>query len=143
MPSPDRLREVASTLPEACGLVVVDITDRAAVVSGLETEQPRYYLQHALGFRCSAQVRRFEGLTGSPVPVVFPLHPRTHRHIRAFDLADLASRLWLTGPLDYPCCSDSARRISALLLDQLPQVVRRFRRGVGAGRGSAAGVRGE
>ncbi|MGH4015333.1 MAG: radical SAM protein [Pseudonocardiaceae bacterium] len=51
VPSPDRLREVASTLPEARGLVVVDITDHAAVVSGLETEQPRYYLQHALGFQ--------------------------------------------------------------------------------------------
>ncbi|MGH3613437.1 MAG: radical SAM protein [Pseudonocardia sp.] len=50
-PSPDRLREVASSLPEARGLVVVDITDRAAVVSGLPTEQPRYYLQHALGFQ--------------------------------------------------------------------------------------------
>lgn len=43
--------EVASTLSEARGLVVVDITERAAVVSGLETEQPRYYLQHALGFQ--------------------------------------------------------------------------------------------
>ena len=31
--------------------MVVDITDRAAIVSGLETEQPRYYLQHALGFQ--------------------------------------------------------------------------------------------
>jgi DNA repair photolyase len=51
VPSPDRLQEVASTLPEARGLVVVDITERAAVVSGLETEQPRYYLQHALGFQ--------------------------------------------------------------------------------------------
>jgi hypothetical protein len=38
-------------LPEARGLVVVDITERAAVVSGLDTEQPRYYLQHALGFQ--------------------------------------------------------------------------------------------
>ncbi|MGH3905844.1 MAG: hypothetical protein ACRDTE_16935, partial [Pseudonocardiaceae bacterium] len=28
VPSPDRLREVASTLPEARDLVVVDITDR-------------------------------------------------------------------------------------------------------------------
>jgi hypothetical protein len=27
------------------------ITERVAVVSGLETEQPRYYLQHALGFQ--------------------------------------------------------------------------------------------
>ena len=38
-------------LPEARGLVVVDITERAAVVSGLAEEQPRYYLQHALGFQ--------------------------------------------------------------------------------------------
>ncbi|WEH34026.1 radical SAM protein [Streptomyces sp. AM 4-1-1] len=50
-PSPDRIREVSASLPEARGLVVVDITERAAVVSGLETEQPRYYLQHALGFQ--------------------------------------------------------------------------------------------
>jgi hypothetical protein len=51
VPSPDQLREVAGVLPEARGLVVVDVTDRAAVVSGLDTEQPRYYLQHALGFQ--------------------------------------------------------------------------------------------
>jgi len=51
VPSSDRIREVAAALPEARGLVVVDITERAAVVSGLETEQPRYYLQHALGFQ--------------------------------------------------------------------------------------------
>lgn len=30
---------------------VVDISERAAVVSGLDDEQPRYYLQHALGFQ--------------------------------------------------------------------------------------------
>jgi len=51
VPSPDRLREVAGRLPEGRGLVVVDITERAAAVSGLETEQPRYYLQHALQFQ--------------------------------------------------------------------------------------------
>jgi hypothetical protein len=51
VPVAERLREVASTLPEARGLVVVDITERAAVVSGLEIEQPRYYLQHALQFQ--------------------------------------------------------------------------------------------
>lgn len=50
-PTVQRLREVAADLPEARGLVVVDITEQAAVVSGLETEQPRYYLQHALGFQ--------------------------------------------------------------------------------------------
>jgi hypothetical protein len=51
VPTVDRLREVAASLPEARGLTVVDITGRAAVVSGLEAEQPRYYLQHALGFQ--------------------------------------------------------------------------------------------
>lgn len=51
VPSPDRLRMAAAALPEARGVVVEEITDRAAVVSGLDTEQPRYYLQHALGFQ--------------------------------------------------------------------------------------------
>jgi len=51
VPTAERLREVAGALPTASGLVVVDITDRAAVVSGLSEEQPRYYLQHALGFQ--------------------------------------------------------------------------------------------
>jgi DNA repair photolyase len=51
VPSAERIREVGSTLSEARGLVVVDITERAAVVAGLAEEQPRYYLQHALGFQ--------------------------------------------------------------------------------------------
>jgi len=51
VPSPDQIRDVARALPEARDLVVVNITERAATVSGLETEQPRYYLQHALGFQ--------------------------------------------------------------------------------------------
>ena len=51
VPTPDQIRQVADALPEARGLVVVDVTERAAVVSGLATEQPRYYLQHALGFQ--------------------------------------------------------------------------------------------
>ncbi|MGH3976747.1 MAG: radical SAM protein, partial [Pseudonocardiaceae bacterium] len=33
-------------------LEVVEVSEGAAVVvSGLDTEQPRYYLQHALGFQ--------------------------------------------------------------------------------------------
>lgn len=51
VPTADQLHEVASVLPEARGLKVVDITERAAIVSGLSEEQPRYYLQHALGFQ--------------------------------------------------------------------------------------------
>jgi DNA repair photolyase len=51
VPTAKQIQEVARVLPEARGLVVVDITERVAVVSGLDTEQPRYYLQHALGFQ--------------------------------------------------------------------------------------------
>ncbi len=51
VPTAEQVREVGRNLPETRGLVVVDITERAAIVSGLETEQPRYYLQHALGFQ--------------------------------------------------------------------------------------------
>jgi DNA repair photolyase len=51
VPSVDRVWTMAQNVPEARGVVVVDITARAAVVSGLSSEQPRYYLQHALGFQ--------------------------------------------------------------------------------------------
>lgn len=50
-PRAEDIHEAARVLPEAAGLEVVDISPRAAVVSGLATEQPRYYLQHALGFQ--------------------------------------------------------------------------------------------
>lgn len=51
VPTAGQLHEVAGGLPEARGLVVVDITERAAIVAGLASEQPRYHLQHALGFQ--------------------------------------------------------------------------------------------
>ncbi|MGH4017944.1 MAG: radical SAM protein [Pseudonocardiaceae bacterium] len=51
VPTTDQIQEVARVLPEARDLRVIDITDRAAVVSGLSEEQPRYYLQHTLGFQ--------------------------------------------------------------------------------------------
>jgi DNA repair photolyase len=52
VPTAERIHEVARVLPEAAGLVVASISERAAVVSGLlSEEQPRYYLQHALAFQ--------------------------------------------------------------------------------------------
>lgn len=67
VPSADEIYKVAGPLPETESMQVVDITERAAVVSGLDDEQPRYYLQHALGFQMH-DVRR-------------PHH--AHRHGRA------------------------------------------------------------
>ncbi len=51
IPTIEQLHEAASAVPEGRGLVVLDISDQAAIVSGLDSEQPRYYLQHALGFQ--------------------------------------------------------------------------------------------
>jgi DNA repair photolyase len=51
VPTAAHLHDVAEHLLEARGLVVVDISTRAAIVAGLASEQPRYYLQHALGFQ--------------------------------------------------------------------------------------------
>ncbi len=51
VPSAEALWDAAQTIPEGRGLVVEDITDRAALVSGLATEHPRYYLQHQFGFQ--------------------------------------------------------------------------------------------
>jgi len=50
-PKAEEIRRAASVLPEARGLVVEDITDRAAVLSGLPSEQPRYFLQHGFGYQ--------------------------------------------------------------------------------------------
>jgi hypothetical protein len=51
VPTAQQVRTAASVLPETRDLQVIDITERTTVVSGLPDEQPRYYLQHALGFQ--------------------------------------------------------------------------------------------
>lgn len=51
IPTAAQLEQAAGTLPEARELQVMEISDRAIIVSGLADEQPRYFLQHALGFQ--------------------------------------------------------------------------------------------
>lgn len=51
VPTRGRLEAAARPLPEAKELEVIDITGRAVTVRGLPDEQPRYYLQHTLGFQ--------------------------------------------------------------------------------------------
>ena len=51
MPTAKQVEQAASVLPEARELRVMEMTDRAVVVGGLPGEQPRYFLQHALGFQ--------------------------------------------------------------------------------------------
>jgi DNA repair photolyase len=51
IPTAQQIEHAASGLPEARELQVRDITERAVVVDGLPGEEPRYFLQHALGFQ--------------------------------------------------------------------------------------------
>jgi DNA repair photolyase len=51
MPTVAQLEAFADMLPDARGLQVTEISQRAVVVSGLASEQPRYFLQHALEFQ--------------------------------------------------------------------------------------------
>ena len=51
IPTARQVKQAASGLPEARELQVMEITERAVVVDGLRSEQPRYFLQHALGFQ--------------------------------------------------------------------------------------------
>ena len=51
VPTGQQIHDAVTGLPEASGLTVASITSRAAVVTGLPSEQPRYYLQHALNFQ--------------------------------------------------------------------------------------------
>jgi DNA repair photolyase len=64
VPTVAQLHEVAASVPEGRGLVVESISERAVIVSGLPDEQPRYYLQHALGFQVHDSAH--------------PHHPRQH-----------------------------------------------------------------
>lgn len=50
-PTREQVEALAARLPEAQALRVLDIDDHAVQVAGLPTEQPRYYLQHALGYQ--------------------------------------------------------------------------------------------
>jgi DNA repair photolyase len=51
VPTAMEIADAAGALPELKELQVMDITPQAVVVSGLGSEQPRYFLQHALGFQ--------------------------------------------------------------------------------------------
>ena len=57
MPTIEQIHAAAGRLPEASRLEVLDVSERAAVIAGLDNEQPRYYLQHALGFQIHDEQR--------------------------------------------------------------------------------------
>ncbi|MGP4017580.1 hypothetical protein [Saccharopolyspora sp. 5N708] len=54
IPTDETIRATALHLPNTEDFEIVEIIERAAVLRGLD-EQPRYYLQHALGFQIHDQ----------------------------------------------------------------------------------------
>jgi DNA repair photolyase len=50
IPTEDAVRDLARRLPGREDVEIVDITERAVLVAGLD-ESPRYFLQHGLGFQ--------------------------------------------------------------------------------------------
>lgn len=54
IPTEGRLRDLAARLPNGEEFEIVEITDCAALLAGLD-EQPRYFLQHGLGFQVHDQ----------------------------------------------------------------------------------------
>lgn len=67
VPTAEQVKQAASALPEAAGFQVMDITDRAVVVNGLPSEQPRYFMQHAPGSRFTTRlIRTGRAVTAGP-----------------------------------------------------------------------------
>ncbi|WP_322760949.1 radical SAM protein [Frankia sp. Cr2] len=51
VPSTEEIHTLAGGVPDTESMEVIEITERAAVVASLPHEQPRYFLQHQLGFQ--------------------------------------------------------------------------------------------
>jgi UDP-N-acetylglucosamine 2-epimerase (non-hydrolysing) len=119
--APERIEVTGNTIVEAVTTALPNTREQERILGNLGL---------ALGGFVLATIHRPENadhpanlaailrqLAGSPVPVVFPLHPRTRRHIRTFGLTGLANRLRLIEPLDYPVLLTLIRHASGLVTD--------------------------
>ncbi|MGH3872271.1 MAG: non-hydrolyzing UDP-N-acetylglucosamine 2-epimerase [Pseudonocardiaceae bacterium] len=119
--APERIEITGNTIVEAVAVALPDEQEQAHILNQLGLTAARYVL---------ATIHRTENadnpanlaailreLATLPVPVVFPLHPRTRRHITAFGLAGLASKLRHTEPLDYPVLLSVIRHATGLISD--------------------------
>jgi hypothetical protein len=83
-PTEETLCAVAARLPEAQGLRVIDISERATVVAGVD-EQRRYYLQHMLGFQIHDQRHPHPATTARACR-----HRLGHPHNEGFRVTDMS-----------------------------------------------------
>ncbi|MGH3850178.1 MAG: UDP-N-acetyl glucosamine 2-epimerase, partial [Pseudonocardiaceae bacterium] len=118
---PERIKVTGNTIVEAVTTMLPNAREQAHILDEFGLTRFGYVLatihrpENADNPAHLAAILR--QLTGSPVPVVFPLHPRTHLQIRAFGLTDLANSLLLTGPLDYPVLLTLIQHAAGLITD--------------------------
>ncbi|MEV0702674.1 UDP-N-acetylglucosamine 2-epimerase (non-hydrolyzing) [Saccharopolyspora sp. NPDC050389] len=118
---PERIKTTGNTIVEAVTTALPSRDDQAAILNqlGLAGEQfvlATFHRPENADNPGALEVILRE-LAALPVPVVFPLHPRTQRQIMASDLAELAGRLRLTGPLDYPALLSLIRHAAIVISD--------------------------
>lgn len=119
--APERIEVTGNTIVEAVTAALPDTREQTRILDTLDLAPGGFVLatihrpENADNPVNLADILRQLG--GSPVPVVFPLHPRTWRNIRTFGLADLANRLRLTEPLDYPVLLALIRHAAGLVTD--------------------------
>lgn len=119
--APERIEVTGNTIVEAVTTALPGTREQAHILGSLSLTPGGFVL---------ATIHRPENadnpvnlaailrqLAGSPVPVVFPLHPRTRRNIRTFGLDDLANQLRLTEPLDYPVLLTLIHHAAGLVTD--------------------------
>jgi UDP-N-acetylglucosamine 2-epimerase (non-hydrolysing) len=119
--APERIEVTGNTIVEAVTAALPDAREQAHILGSLGLTPGGFVL---------ATIHRPENadnrvnlaailhqLAGSPVPVVFPQHPRTRRNISNFGLADLAGQLRLTEPLDYPVLLTLVHHAAGLVTD--------------------------
>lgn len=118
---PKRIEVTGNTIVEAATAALPDAPERVRILGDLGLVPGNFVL---------ATIHRPENadnpanlaailhqLAGSAVPVVFPLHPRTRQRIMTFGLAELAGRLQLAEPLDYPVLLTLIRHAMGVITD--------------------------
>ncbi|MEV5543299.1 UDP-N-acetylglucosamine 2-epimerase (non-hydrolyzing) [Saccharopolyspora shandongensis] len=118
---PERIETTGNTIVEAVTTALPSSDDQADILDQLGLAGAQFVLatfhrpENADNSAALEVILR--ELAALPVPVVFPLHPRTQRQIMASGFVALAGRLRLTGPLDYPALLSLIRHAAIVISD--------------------------
>lgn len=117
----ERIEITGNTIVEAVMTALPDDQQQTRILRRLGLKSRRFVLATIHRPENTDDVRNLatilRELATLRAPVVFPLHPRTRWRIAKFGLSDLAARLHLTPPLDYPVLLALIRHAAGLVTD--------------------------